>query len=539
VSIWELDPFPSSPTTHPRYGLKTITSSDTTELHVPCDACGSSDARVNYDDGHGYCFSCETYFPPEGRVNNEDYTYQYLGYRGITKEVFQFYNSQTKVDGTGKPVSIGFVYPNNSVKVRQLDKKAFHSVGDIAKGGLFGRNKFAAGSHKYVTITEGELDALSAYQVLKSPCVSVRSSGSAAADCTLDRAYLNSFERIYIAFDGDGPGRSAAAAVARLFDYNKVFDVKFPGGDRKDANDYLRRGEESELRNIWWNSKKFLPDNIISSLADMEKELLTPPKFGISYPFPTLTHMTYGLRTGEVVLITAQEGVGKTEVMHTILHHVLKETDDAVGAIFLEESKQRLLQAMAGIELQAPVHLPDSGRSVSETYSALKQVVRTDDRLHVYSHFGSDNPEALIDTIRFLVAARGCCWIFFDLISLAVAGLGGDKEREALEYISARLEILTQELDFGCIIVSHLNDYNQTRGSRMIGKNCHVRIDLTRDVTGKSEYALKLTPEARDRFIRTTEATISKNRPAFRTGHAGWLLFDPITCTLKETFDVA
>jgi twinkle protein len=419
------------------------------------------------------------------------------------------------------------VYPNNSIKVRQLDKKAFHSVGDISKAGLFGRNKFTPGSHKYVTITEGELDALSAYQVLKSPCVSVRSSSSAKLDCATDRSFLNSFERIYIAFDADRAGRDAAREVASLFDYNKVYDVRFSGGDLKDANDYVRAGKDSELRNCWWNSKKFLPDNIISSLVDMEKELLTPPKFGIPYPFLTLTHMTYGLRTKEVVLITAPEGVGKTEVMHTIEHHLLKETDDAIGAIYLEESKQRHLQALAGIELQLPVHLPDCSSTTSEVFAALQQVVRSDDRLHIYSHFGSDDPEALLDTIRFLVAARGCRWILFDLISLAVAGLGGDREREALEYLSARLEILTQELDFGLIIVSHVNDFGQTRGSRMISKNCHIRIDLKRDMTATD-----------DRLRLTTYATVSKNRPAYRTGPAGKLLFNPVSCTLHEDLEI-
>ena len=353
--------------------------------------------------------------------------------------------------------------------------------------------------------------------------VSVRSSSSAKLDAAHDRAYLNSFERVYIAFDADEPGRTAAREVARLFDYNKVYDVKFAGGDRKDANDYLRAGEAEQLKKLWWNSKKFLPDNIKSSLEEFEQELSTPPKFGISYPFPTLTHMTYGMRTGEVILITAQEGVGKTEVMHTLLHHTLKETNDAVGAIFLEESKQRLLQAIAGIELQRPVHLPDCGVTVGETYAALKSVVRTDDRLHVYSHFGSDDPEVLLDTIRFLVTARGCRWIYFDLISLAVAGIGGEREREALEYISARLEIMTQELNFGVVLVSHVNDFGQTRGSRMISKNCHIRIDLKRDIGADD-----------DRFRLTTYMTIAKNRPAFRTGPAGALLFNEMTGTLSE-----
>ena len=38
------------------------------EYHVPCDKCGSSDARSINEDGSSYCFACENYFPPD----NED-----------------------------------------------------------------------------------------------------------------------------------------------------------------------------------------------------------------------------------------------------------------------------------------------------------------------------------------------------------------------------------------------------------------------------------------------------------------------------------
>ena len=33
--------------------------------HERCENCGSSDANARYDDGHAFCFSCETYTPPE------------------------------------------------------------------------------------------------------------------------------------------------------------------------------------------------------------------------------------------------------------------------------------------------------------------------------------------------------------------------------------------------------------------------------------------------------------------------------------------
>jgi twinkle protein len=456
----------------------------------------------------------------------DTFTYEYLPFRGVAADTSRFYGCITKIDANGKPVSIGCPYPNGSSKVRLLDKKGFYSVGDIAKAGLFGRNKFAASSHKTVTITEGELDALSYYQVLRSPVVSVHSASSAGTDAGIDRSWLNSFDKIVLAFDGDEAGREAAAKVAKLFDYNKVSVVLFPGGTRKDANDYLRNGERDELVTLWHNAKRYLPESIISSFSKFEKIINEKPRSGVPYPFPTLNYMTYGIRTGESVLITAQEGVGKTEVMHAIEHQLLQQTDDAVGAIFLEEPKRRHLQALAGIHLQRPAHLPDSGISDAAVFQAVQDVVRQDERLHIYSHFGSDDPEVILDTIRFLVSARGCRYILLDHITMVVSGLGGKDERSSLDYLSTRLEMMVKELDFALIVVSHVNDDGLTRGSRNISKIADIRIDLSRNVTSVDPI---------DR--RTTRLIVSKNRFCGRTGPAGELLFDPVTYTLSEFMD--
>lgn len=491
---------------------------------LPCPSCTSSDAYHEYDDGHGFCFSCKTYFPsPNKEFNLSEYTYEYLPWRGVSAETFKFFDVKTKIDETGKPVAIGYKYPNASYKVRSLAEKDFRVEGDINKAGLFGRDKFSSGSHKFVTITEGELDACSLYQILKSPVVSVQSSATAARDATVDRSWLNNYERIYLALDNDERGREAAASIAKLFDYNKVYHVRF---DRyKDANDYLQNNAVDEVRNLWWNARKYQPENIVSSFQDFEKILNEKSKPSIPYPFPTLTSMTYGIRTGESVLITAQEGVGKTELMHAIEYNILKETSDevGVGAIFLEEPKKRHLQAVAGLELKRPAHLPDAGCSPSEIIAALRKAVSKDERLHVYSHFGSDDPEVLLDTIRFLVSSRSCLYILLDHLTMAVSGLAGEDERRALDYLSTRLEMMVKELDFSLILVSHVNDEGLTRGSRYISKIADIRIDAKRDVSNPD-------PDIRN----TTFLTVSKNRFSGRTGPAGELVFDPTTYTFKE-----
>jgi twinkle protein len=500
--------------------------------HEQCPACAeqgrdtSADNLGVFDDGHKYCFACTYYEGQDGDINNSEYTYEYLGCRGIDASVFRKYGAKTKVDPTGKPIEIGFPERNGSYHVRVLDPegktKTYHK-GEY-KPGCFGIDKFIAGGHKWCAITEGYEDALSLHQATNVPVFSVHSSSSAVADVSVDRSYLNSYDRIYLAFDGDEQGHDAAAAVAKLFDYSKVYLVRFPGGKHKDANDFAQQGQLPELRNLFDNAKKFLPLNIESELRVFKNILYEAPREGVSYGIPTLDYMTYGIRTGESVLVTAQEGVGKTEVLHKILFNIMKEHPDAaVAGIFLEEPKKRLLQAIAGLQLNRPVHLPDCGVTDAEVYQAVQDVVRVDDRLHIYSHFGSDDPDHILDTIRFLVSARGCRYVFLDHITMVVTGGGVDNERRALDYLSTRLEMLVKELDFALIVVSHVNDDGLTRGSRNISKIADIRIDLSRDIQSSD-------PTIR----RTTHLKISKNRFCGRTGPAGQLLFNPATYTLNE-----
>ena len=197
--------------------------------------------------------------------------------------------------------------------------------------------------------------------------------------------------------------------------------------------------------------------------------------------------MTYGIRRGEIVLVTAQEGIGKTEFMHCLEHHILKEKpDEKLAGIFLEEPKRRHLEAIAGIQLREPVHLPGVS-TPDRTYRAIQELVGQDDRLYIYSHFGSDQPDVILDTIRFLGSACNCNHILLDLITMVVSGLAGDDERRALDYIATRLEMMVKELGLALIMVSHVNDLGQTRGSRLISKVSDIRIDLDRNLQATDE----------------------------------------------------
>jgi twinkle protein len=513
-----------------------LTDSKLVSAHQPCpdDTCGSSDAYSLYSDGHGFCFSCNTYFPSKDKPYvYQSYTYEYLPTRGLYKNTLEFYDIKTRIDTKGEPLSLVFPYPNKSNKVRDLAVKDFRTEKgpqgeSINDAGLFGQDKFSAGGGRSITITEGELDAASLWQVLGSnpayAVCSVQSSSTAHRDCSHARSWINSFEKIYLCFDGDDAGRRACAQVAKLFDPAKVYHVKLT--KRKDANEYLQAGEGEELKKIWWNSRIYRPENVISSLQDFYDILEKDPEWGVPLPWKKLTEMTYGLRKGESVLVTAQEKVGKTEVFHFIEHKLLTETKSNVACFFLEEQPRRHLEALAAIQIQKPCHLPDSGVSKADRQSAIAHVVGVDDRLFIVDQFGSYDPDALLDLIRYFVVAHSVEYVLFDNITVSVTGLGEEKERIILDYLSTKLEMLAKELNFCLLYISHLNDYGQTRGSRNLGKVCDTRIDITRNLQAHDEIEKQ-----------TWNFNLAYARFGGKSGPAGRVIFHPETYSFTELDD--
>ncbi len=535
----------------------------------------SNDNLVVYSDGHGYCFSCQSYYskekleqgvdnglipcytntisntlrntyvspklpfsatdsnnysgnPNSNNLKEEDlnnFSYQYIGDRGISKDTYRFYGSKTKITDDGVPVDREYPYGPKGSKVRNLAEKKFHCTGDFNQAlPLYGMDKFNSGQAMAITITEGEEDAHAVYEMLgsKYPSVSVTSSSSARTDCEAAYDYINSFEKIYLCFDNDIPGQKAMKQVAGLFDPNKVYVVKMD--KYKDANDYLMNKDSKSFVGTWYNSKRFMPKGIVSSFDEVDAILDKEKESGVAtYPFHTLQDMTYGIRTGEVVLFKAKEKIGKTEVFRALEYHLLQTTNENLGVIHLEEEEKRTVQGVVSYQLKKPAHLPDCGLSSQDQKQAFRDATGRENRMYFYSHFGSDDPDTILDVIRYLVKVCKCKFIFLDHITMLVTGFENDDERRKLDYISTRLAMMTVELDFCLFMISHVNDNGDTRGSRNIPKVASLIINLERNIEAD-------TIEGRNK----TRMTVQGNRFASKSGPAGTLWFDPTSFTIRE-----
>ena len=171
-------------------------------------------------------------------------------------------------------------------KVRQTSTKSFYVEGNLPSAKLFGQNKFASRG-KFVTVCEGEIDAMSAYEMLGSkwPVLSIKNGAqSALKDEKANYEYLNGFEKIVLCFDNDEHGKKAANQVAQVFEPSKCLIMNMA---KKDANEYLKENKREEFTRAWWDAKPYTPAGIINLFYNiflgflLTKNNIHTNKFGI------------------------------------------------------------------------------------------------------------------------------------------------------------------------------------------------------------------------------------------------------------------
>jgi len=514
--------------------------------HIPCENCGSSDANSLYDDGHTHCFKCDnrTYentlddkeTPVQTlKINKTEGSIKPITDRKITRSTCEFY----KVEQTDDK----HIYPYTdesgryvASKVRSVPNKSFHVEGLWSQAVLFGQSLFTKGG-KYITLVEGELDALAAFQMLGSkwPVVSIRNGAkSAAKDCKASYDWLNSFDTIVVCFDADEPGKQAAEEVAELFG-SKVKVVKHLK-DQKDACDYLLNDKTAEFVSSWWSAETYVPDGIVA--ASSLWELVSTPELPAEaqYPFMGLNGLLYGFRPAELITVTAGSGLGKSQFLREILFHILKTTDWNIGGLFLEESIKKTARSIMSLQANKPLHLPDTKVSVEELNDAFKQTLGKD-RIFLFDHFGSTASDKIINRIRHLVKGLDCKIIFLDHLSIIISGQDNNDERKAIDSFMTELRTLVQELEITLIVVSHLKRPNgnmghedgqavslsQLRGSGGIAQLSDAVITLERN-------SMSSDPNER----HTTKVAVAKNRYSGMTGPACDLKYDTTTGRMTE-----
>ena len=537
------------------------TKSKFVKYHLPCPKCASSDALSENTDGSSKCFSCGTFFPKYREPSNISYNqpkskpmsaivnegvYAPLSDRKISLETAKKYNVKVAYDSRGVIAEHHYPYTNEddnvSFKVRKTASKDFYWKGQAKDNQLFGQNLFKEGG-KYITIVEGECDAMAGYELLGSKwaVISVKNGAQGATnDIKENLEYVESFENVVLCFDTDKQGKEAAQKVARLLKPGKARIYTLPTG-YKDANDMLKKNQHANFTKCWWDAKVYTPTGIIRVSEKAFEFLNRDKKDSVPYPWEGLNKKLFGMRQGELITLTGGTGLGKSSVTREIEHWLVNTTEDNVGIIALEEDWKRTVDGILSIETNSRLYIDHIRDEYSEDY--LKKTydkVFGNDNVFIHAHFGTNDIEAIFNKLRYLIIGCDCKWVIVDHLHMLVSSLIEGDERRAIDNIMTRLRSMVEETGAGLILVSHLRrvegnrghengvevNLSHLRGSQAIAQLSDCVIALERNQQSDNELE-----------ARTTKLRVLKSRYTGDVGTATALVYDPTTGRLSENYN--
>jgi hypothetical protein len=343
-----------------------------------CSTSGGDSHKDNlavYDDGGMHCFACgytvvsQDYKDSLGTQTSEVIkvadkltqtefdkikaeTTMDVSYRGIRKEIAKLYRVRYELseqDATVVKQYVPVTKDGNLVgmKVRK-HPKSFSCMGDCGQTtDLMGSSLFKT-KGKFVVVAAGEIDMLSAYQMLMDyqdnkgnsekydyiPVVSpTTGEGSSGKQLQHNYTFLDKFDKIVLCFDSDAAGKAAIDKVAPLLPKGKVYimDLRY-----KDANEYLTKGKGFEFVQDFWKMRKHTPAGIIASNClydEVVKRALVE-----RLPFPPFLDklnkmLAGGITYGFIVNILAGSGTGKSALVNECVIHWSKTLNITTGVV--------------------------------------------------------------------------------------------------------------------------------------------------------------------------------------------------------------
>ena len=531
-------------------------------VHQPCPLCDSSDAVGINKDRSAKCFSCDEFMPnyddaskgkdtgtikPAVRqqVNDVAGTYSALSDRKIKLETAKKYGVKAQHDLQGRVTKHFYPYYNghelSATKCRTVNGKGFFLQGTYSDTGLFGQQLFKSG--KYVTITEGECDAMAAYELLGSKWAVVsikRGAAGAVRDIKESLEFFDDFENVIIAFDNDKAGKEASIKVARLFKPSKARIMTLPTGC-KDPNDMLRQNKHKQFTEAWWAAKTYTPAGVINVSEQRDKFHNREKKDCVPYPYEGLNKKLYGMRQGELITLTGGTGLGKSSVTRELEHWLINKTKDNVGIIALEEDWRRTIDGVLSIEANARLYIDQVRDSYSkEELDKLFDILydgQNKNRVWVHAHFGANDLDEIFSKIRFMIIGCGCKWVVVDHLHMLVSASAEGDERRTIDSIMTRLRSIVEETGAGVILVSHLRriDGNKGHENGIEVNLSHLRGSQSIAQLSDCVLALERNQQSDDhQESQTTKVRVLKSRYTGDVGLACNLLYDSETGRLKE-----
>lgn len=562
--------------------------------HTNCEECGSKDNYALYVDDEGYqsghCFGCGFTVPsrdyieqqeqnkpkPKVKINSgkeNNVEIKPSGKPIITQEEHEDIKSITSLSGKGfrsvrddtyKAFGVRHAYDDtddvieqyypvtqdsqlSGYKIRQVPKNFYSKGRTGAECDLFMQFKFNRGG-KYVLIAEGELDSLSAYQMLKdyntskgsdfeTACVSPTTGANSQKQIAAQYRFLDTFDNIILAYDNDKAGQDAVQKILPFLPKGKVKVMKLR---YKDCNEYLEKNEAKAFIADFYDAEKHVPVGVLASenLYDRIMQQTTIAKI----PFPPFMHklnemFVGGMPLGHIINIAADTGIGKTTLVNELIYYWIFNSPHMIGIVSMELDAGQYGEALLSRHLSKKLALiPDVSEKLE--YLGTDRVKEQSRNLMVNEQGNSrfyllDNRDGSVEeiqeTIEELVVSCGAKVVVLDPLQDILDGLSNEEQAVFLKW--AKGFIKSHGVTF--VFINHMR--KTPAGQSGADNEQNIMGSSTIIKSASANILLKRDKMAEDEIVRNrTDVTVTKNRVCGLTGPAGSIYYDNQTHTLYD-----
>lgn len=356
-----------------------------------------------------------------------------------------------------------------------------------------------------VCIAEGELDCISLWQ---AGFKNVISPGSGANSYGTWIEELDKVKQVWIAYDSDEPGQTAAKELAGRLGVEKCRNVVYPDGT-KDANEFINKNTVQQLRELFAKATPFIKSEF-NNIPDIIRDMVDSPRDYITTRlFPDVR-----IYKDNLTVLTGVTNSGKSSLALNIALE-LASKDIPVLIIPLERGiytvGRRLIQIAMGKTEEEIEFTPRE-----EIYSLTADIAK----LPVY--FAMPDKAQLLNTIARAKKIFGVKYVIIDQIDQAVRHTSGNKEI-AISDTMRDLKQLTEQHSVALLVVAHI---------RKLSPGEKISMDAL-----KGSNSLSTDPETvvlLDRGEDYIEVNVAKNKGKMRRKR---FVMDDATGVVTDTYD--
>ncbi len=203
------------------------------------------------------------------------------------------------------------------------------------------------------------------------------------------------------------------------------------------------------------------------------------PMEGVITGIPTLDRMTLGMKPGDLVILGAQTGHGKTAFAMNVARAACIDTQNNILYVNTEMSKEQIARRWGAILSDVALYQIQSGSLTNEQCETVVQAYKRLRKSGFYPcSIPNLTPQKLDVMARKAKIQRNIKLVILDYVGRMEKILPDMTEWQVLEQVIKSMKLLAQNLQVACLVLVQLNPDGTLQGAKRMENECDLMLKM-------------------------------------------------------------